>query len=120
MRIDVSDLNRLAVDLGRNAGQLGVKAAAAIRKTAFDIEREAKSFAPVDTGNLRNSISTDITNDGRFASMTAEIGPTAEYGAFVEYGTSRMAPAAYMGPAADRNFPSLEAAFAAIAEEILQ
>lgn len=68
-----------------------------LRKTALAITADARAFAPVDTGNLRNSITATITD------RDAEIGPTASYGAFVEYGTSRNAPAAYLGPAFDRH-----------------
>lgn len=95
----VDELNKVAIDL-HGAGlraQLGARRAVA--KTALEIEATAKSLAPVDTGALRNSISSDIT-DGRYA---AEIGPTVEYAPYVEYGTSRMAPQAYMGPALDRH-----------------
>ena len=70
-------------------------AARVTEKAARDIERDAKAFAPVDTGNLRSSISTDVTVTGR--SVLAEIGPTASYGEYVELGTSRMAPHAYLG-----------------------
>lgn len=97
MDIDVSELNRLAVDLGRAPAMVITKGAALIAKTAYDIEREAKIFAPVDTGNLRNSISTLAIG------LYAEIGPTASYGKWVEEGTSVMAPHAYLGPAVDRN-----------------
>lgn len=103
MDIDASDLNKLAVTLEASTGQLGALASVAIKKAASDVEHDAKAFAPVDTGNLRNSISTTITGDGRYATMEAEIGPTAEYAAYVEYGTSTQAPAAYMGPAFDRH-----------------
>lgn len=97
--VDVSQLNTISADLGR----LGVKATtAAITATAAAANRTlayAKLAAPVDTGNLRNSISADIRG------LTAEVGPTANYGRFVEEGTSRMAPQAYMGPAFDRVVP---------------
>lgn len=87
VNIDSSEVRRLAVDLRNARGHVGAKASAAIRKTAFDIERDGKRFAPVDTGNLENSISTDITGDGRHGSMQADIGPTVDYGDDVEYGT---------------------------------
>lgn len=119
MHIDASDLNKLAVELKSATGTLGAKASLAIRKTAHDIEADSKRFCPVDTGNLRNSISTGITGDGRFGSIEAEIGPTAEYGAFVEFGTSRQAPQAYMGPALDRNTPDFVRAMEIVVGEIL-
>jgi HK97 gp10 family phage protein len=120
MGIDTSGLRSLKVDLGRTAtGQVGAKVAAVVRKTAHDIEATAKVLAPVDTGNLRGSISTTITGDGRFGSISAEIGPTASYGIFVETGTSRMGPQPYMNPAADRHGPQMDAAILAIIGQVL-
>ena len=101
MRVDVADFNRLAADL-REAGPKGRLAAArATEKSIRDIERDAKAFAPVDTGNLRSSIGTDLTVDA--SRISATIGATADYAAYVEYGTSTMAPRAHLGPAYDRH-----------------
>lgn len=149
MRIDSSEVRKLAVDLYRAEGTVGAKASAAIRKTAFDLERDAKILAPVDTGDLENSITTDVEGDGRFGSMSAEIGPTVEYGAAIEYGSDPHvirakdggklvfkgiggglvfvdevhhpgnAPQPYMGPAFDRNVPRLERALGQIGEDVL-
>lgn len=113
MDIDVSELNQLAVELGRAPAKIVKPASAAIRKTAYDIERDAKAFAPVDTGNLRNSISTDARG------LYAEIGPTAEYAEYVEEGTSVMAPRAFMGPAYDRHAGELVTALEQIAGNLL-
>lgn len=110
---NLSELNTLAIDLARAPDEVKKRAAVAVRKTALDIETESKLFAPVDTGNLRNSISTTITDDGQ----SAEIGPTAEYGVYVELGTSVMAPAAFMGPAFDRKIPAFEEAIGQLASE---
>lgn len=113
------DLKILRAKLGRKEGTVGAQASRALRKTAYDIERDAKTIAPVDTGALRGSISTDLTGDGRHGSMSAEIGPTVEYGHFVERGTSRQAPQPYMGPAAERRVPQLEAALRRIGGDVL-
>lgn len=113
--MDMSQVNAFAADLGKIGTKAQVLASAAIRKTAHDIEAEAKVFAPVDTGNLKNSISTSVSLGG----LSAEIGPTAEYGIYVELGTSRMAPAAYMGPAFDRKAPDLETALSHIADGLV-
>lgn len=115
--IDVSEPLRLAASFENAAGAVGSRVSAALRKTAHDIQADATALAPVDTGTLQNSISTDITGDGRFTTMAAEIGPTAEYGGFVEEGTSRMAAQPYMGPAFDRRYPLFEAALGKIAED---
>ncbi len=113
IRIETSDLNRLAVELTNASGKAVRLVSSAIAKTAHDIEADAKLTVAVDTGNLRNSISSHI------GLLDAVIGPTASYGGFVEYGTSRMAPQPYMGPAADRHVPLLVRAIASSAENIL-
>lgn len=117
--IDLSELNRLTVDLERAGGQVGAQASAVVRKTALDVEATAKAFAPVDLGALRNSIGHDITGDGRFGAIEAEIGPTVEYGAYVEFGTSRMAPSAYMGPALDRHSGDFVSALEQLGGDVL-
>lgn len=117
--LDVTELNQVAVSLQNAAGQVGSLAAAVVRKTALDVEATSKAFAPVDTGALRNSIGHDITGDGRYGTIEAEIGPTVHYGPYVEFGTSRMAPAAYMGPALDRHSPDFVAALEQLGGNVL-
>lgn len=56
----------------------------AVRKSAFDIQARAQAMAPVDTGNLKGSISTEIAGDG----LSAEVTANADYAAHVEYGTA--------------------------------
>jgi HK97 gp10 family phage protein len=116
---NAAGVRRLQATLTRKEGTVGAQAARALRKTAHDIEADAKALAPVDTGALKNSISTDISGDGRFASMHAEIGPTVDYAHFVEAGTSRMGPQPYMRPAAERRFPGFRRAILDIGGDIL-
>lgn len=115
MSADVSQLRTLSADLTKAGPIAAAKAARVIRKTAFDIEASAKTAAPVDTGNLRNSIGTDISNGG----LTAVIGPGAAYGIYVELGTSRMAAQPFLGPAYDRHSGPLVSAMADTAGGIL-
>jgi phage gpG-like protein len=106
----VEEMNRVAADLVKGGLRAGFLGQQVVAKTAHDIEASAKAFCPVDTGNLRNSIGTDI---GR---LQAAIGPTAKYGAYVEYGTARAAPSAYMGPALDRHSGAFVAAVGLIGQ----
>lgn len=120
MDADFTEVAKLAADLGQVAsGSVGAGAALVVRKTAANVERDAKILAPVDTGNLRNSISTDVTGDGRHRSVSAEIGPTADYGIYLERGTSHMPPHPFMGPAFDRHADGFTKAMAALVDGIL-
>lgn len=96
MDSDFSDVRRYAAELGGYGPRVVKQARVVVEVVTRGTERDAKILAPVDTGNLRNSIGSDI--DG----LTGEVGPTANYGEYVEDGTSRMAPQPFMGPATDR------------------
>lgn len=64
-----------------------------VKETAFNVEREAKKNAPVDTGRLRGSITTKLDK------LEAEVGTNVKYASFVEYGTSRQAAKPFMSTA---------------------
>ena len=85
---------------------------AVVAKAALDIEADAKALCPVDTGALRASIKAEI--DG----TRATIEPHQEYAGYVEFGTYKMAPRAYMRPAADINEPKFIAAMEAMAARL--
>lgn len=108
MNANSNELRRLGEDLTAMGAQAQAGARDVVAKTAADITADAKVFAPVDTGNLRNSIGYDLSNQG--GESSAEIGPTANYGLFVETGTSRMAPQPFLGPAFDRRASRFEEA----------
>lgn len=103
MGVDVSELRALADRMREAAASAPALASKIVRKTAFDIERDAKHKVPKVTHNLQNSIGTDIAPNG----LSAVIGPTAHYGGYVEYGTSKMAARPYMNWAADRRIPKM-------------
>lgn len=111
--IDSSEVKHLSIDLSEAPARSRRRAGQVVRRTVLAIERDAKLIVPVDTGNLKNSISSDIQE----ASLSGEVGPTAHYGHYVEEGTSKMSPQPYMRPAADRNTPGFERAMGQIAED---
>ena len=104
MSIEMKGLNELTASFAADNLKVAAGARDAVRLAAVGTERDSKIFAPVDTGALRNSISTTITGNAFYS--RAEVGPTVNYGAFLEEGTARMAPHAFMGPAFDRNAPA--------------
>ena len=82
----------------------------AVRSTLIGIQTDARISAPVDTGNLRASISYNLDTP-----LSGEVGPEANYGIYVETGTSRMAPQPYLHPAADRWEPRFREALDEVA-----
>lgn len=120
MGVDASDFRKLTADLSQAQTKVGNRAQIVVRKSLVDGVAAAKNKVPVDTGNLKGSIShSDLRTVGSTGSIGGEFGPTAEYGPYVELGTSRMAPQPYMGPAADLVTPGFEQAMAHLGQELL-
>ena len=69
----------------------------ALLSAAIFVEGEATVRTPVDTGNLRSSLTHSVDND------TARVGTNVEYAPYLEYGTDRMPAQAYLRPALDQN-----------------
>lgn len=65
-----------------------------VRRTAFFLEGRMKQLAPVDTGFLRNSITTQ-----QLAEATWSVTVGAEYGFWVNYGTRKMRAQPFFEPA---------------------
>lgn len=76
-----------------------------VKKAGLAIQARAQSMAPVKTGTLRRSITTQFPTD-----LSAVVGPSVHYGIFLEFGTRRMAPRPYMRPAAEAVLPGFAAA----------
>lgn len=142
--IDSSQVRALHLDLTRAPLQVQRQAVLAVKRTLFAIEADGKVLAPVDTGTLEGSISTDVDPDG----LGGEVGPTVDYGDDVEHGTQPhvirprdagalrfvagggvvfagevhhpgTAPQPFMGPAFDRQAPGLDRALGNAGEDIL-
>ena len=71
----------------------------ALEKCGLTAEGYAKKLAPVDTGNLRNSITHEV-DDGEPA---AYIGTNVEYAPYVCLGTIHMAAQPFSKPAVAAN-----------------
>lgn len=68
----------------------------ALTRIGLAAEGYAKKEAPVDTGNLRNSITHAVEMDEK----AAYIGTNVEYAPYVELGTSRAKAQPFLKPAA--------------------
>ena len=85
--IEVLNLDRLTKKLERLSK---VDLEEPMKKSAYLVENNAKRFAPVDTGRLRNEIKNRVTRSRD--SIEAKIGhfdPMLEYAPFLEWGTSK-------------------------------
>ena len=96
------------------AEALPAKTKTVVKKASFDVEGQAKNRVPVDTGALKNSISTEFHDGG----LTGIIAPHTEYALFVELGTQRQSAQPYMFPAADAVRPAFIAACKQMLKEI--
>lgn len=81
MSVEFTDNSRAVLDALQSAAAQGLE------QCGLAAEGYAKKLAPVDTGNLRNSISHKVDPDGQIV----YIGTNAEYAAYVELGTGRYA-----------------------------
>lgn len=120
IEMDDSTVRAYCTRLKTAGGRVGARASAAFRKTVLDIEADAKmlveAYGAVDTGDLMNSVTSDIQGDGRHGLMTGEIGPTVDYGLYVHEGTSRMPGRPFLDDAFDRREPTFSQVLAQIGE----
>lgn len=88
------------VTLTDNTGEVAEAMQAAILRALERIGSQAEGYAkdlcPVDTGNLRNSITHKVDD----AEQAVYIGTNVEYAPYVEIGTSKQAAQPYLKPAA--------------------
>lgn len=97
-----NNLPRLSTQIEKALSQL-------IRKTGFSIEARAKTLCPVDTGRLRNSITTRI--DGP---LKVTVGTNVEYAQYQEFGTRHQKGKPFMTPAVDAEMKEFQKGLAQI------
>lgn len=85
-RIEKHILPSIIEDIALEAGRL--------------IAQSAREKAPVDTGALRDSITTDVQVRGP-TSVSVEVGPSVDYADDVEFGSLRQQAQPYLRPAID-------------------
>lgn len=73
--------------------EMRLKVQKALEQIGLMGEGYTKLLCPVDTGNLRNSITHQVDTD------IVYIGTNVEYGKYVELGTSRMTARPFLVPA---------------------
>jgi HK97 gp10 family phage protein len=102
IKLDTSVLDRITAQMRPNAAKI-------VETYGMAITGEAASNAPVDTGALRNSITSEsqMTDE-----LTFTVQDGVEYGQFVELGTSKMAAQPFLIPALEHWAQRFEQAFA--------
>lgn len=88
MNIEITDNSRLVIE------ELQVAAARALEKCGLAAEGYAKTLCPVDTGNLRNSITHVVDT----SELLCRIGSNSEYAPYVELGTGIYYPGGRQTP----------------------
>ena len=91
---------------------------AIVTESAGNIEANAQALAPVDTGNLKNSIKAKMTSQ-----TSAEVSVGAEYGVYVEYGHTasngrHVSAHPFFTPAVEKVRASFKAALAALESQL--
>ena len=95
-------------------GRVRVVRVKALRAAIYVAERYAKGKVPVDTGNLKNSISVGAVDENR-----AELWATTDYAAYVEFGTRRMAARPFMRPSVENHIDEIEQVMTRVVDEAL-
>lgn len=99
--VKIEGLNEWLNWSGSLADEISEEVKKVVITTANKIETEAKLKAPVDTGDLRKSITTDIEQTSR--KIETETGSDVEYADHVELGTSKQSPQPYLFPSFEKN-----------------
>jgi HK97 gp10 family phage protein len=80
----------------------------ALTKAAIFVQNEARSLAPVDSGNLKESIDYEVEES------KAIVKTDVEYAIFQEYGTKKMSSHPFMRPALFGNQSAIESIIARV------
>jgi|BioPla2DNA2_1021312.scaffolds.fasta_scaffold41957_4 HK97 gp10 family phage protein len=106
MAVEIKGLDSLMRKLDRMGGNVLDALDKAVRETALVAQGDARQNAPVDTGALKGSISTEF--DRNAESSTGTVYTNIEYGIYQEMGTVNMAAHPYMMPALNANKSTFE------------
>lgn len=86
----------------------------ALTASALLVEGQAKAICPVDTGNLRNSITHEVEGN------EARVGTNISYAIYQELGTSKMAAQPFLNPALEQNKGNIRKIFADALKEAVR
>lgn len=101
MAIEIKGLESLMRKLDSMGGNVLDALDKAVRETALVAQGDARQNAPVDTGALKGSISTEF--DRNAESSTGTVYTNIEYGLYQEMGTVNMPAHPFLMPALNAN-----------------
>ena len=106
MAIVIKGLESLLRKLDSMGGNVIDALETAVNQTVLYAQGEARATAPVDTGALKGSISTEFDRDAE--SATGTVYTNVEYGLYQEMGTVNMPAHPFMVPAAKASESTFE------------
>lgn len=92
MGIKWSGMKKLHAKIAKNVSLEAVKQV--IKLNGSELQQTSMNLSPVDTGQLKRSITLEIKDGG----LTAVVAPHVNYAAYVEYGTRYMSAKPYIRP----------------------
>lgn len=90
--VSLKGVSKLTMKLKSNANMKDVKQI--VKQNTSELAQGAQRKAPVDTGNLRRSITMDLSDGG----LTGNVKPTADYAPYLEHGTRFQSAQPFMRP----------------------
>ena len=90
----LTGMNKLMTKL-QNAESMNQQAAKVVKRHTANMTRKAQRKAPVDTGELRRSITASFYNGG----LEGVVRASMQYAPYVEYGTRYMTAQPFIRPA---------------------
>ena len=101
-RVRVTGVAEAQKELERQGRTIGEGLAEVVSVAAAAIRDEARRTAPVDSGDLRDSIGYHVEGDTAEVKIMGANRSGVWYAQFVEFGTSKQPAQPFMGPAAER------------------
>ena len=91
----ITGIDALQKKLRKNATLADVKHV--VKSNTSIMNKNMQKLAPVDTGNMKRSITSDFTDGG----LSGTTGPHTDYAGYVEHGTRFQAAQPFVKPAFD-------------------
>lgn len=89
----ITGIDALQKKLRKNATLDDVKHV--VKSNTVSMNKNMQNLAPVDTGNMKRSITSDFTDGG----LSGTTGPHTDYAGYVEYGTRFQEEQPFVRPA---------------------